>query len=126
MFQEVRMVDMAYLYGTPGKMDEILEFCRKHKRPVCGRCGGILGVDQSGCSDGHFRDVSLTSYNGNKSLGATPATCFLTDSEGDAYKVRKWSTQSQENAAWYQHEELGYNFRMSNLIGGVSRVSTPI
>ena len=65
------------------------------------------------------------SFNGNKIITGSAGGCFLTDDEEAANKVRKWSTQARENAAWYQHEELGYNYRMSNVVAGVVRGQFP-
>ena len=65
---------------------------------------------------GHYNCIS---FNGNKIITGSAGGLFLTDSKEDAEKVRKWSTQSLEAAPWYQHEEIGYNYRMSNIIAGV-------
>ena len=68
-----------------------------------------------------FGKYNTISFNGNKIITGSAGGCFLTDDEEAANKVRKWSTQARENAAWYQHEELGYNYRMSNVVAGVVR-----
>ena len=70
---------------------------------------------------GSFGDYAAISYNGNKIITGSSGGCLLTNSLEDANKARKWSTQARENAAWYQHEEVGYNYRMSNVIAGVIR-----
>jgi dTDP-4-amino-4,6-dideoxygalactose transaminase len=70
---------------------------------------------------GSLGDYNAISFNGNKIVTGSSGGMFLTDSEEDANKVRKWSTQARENAPWYQHEELGYNYRMSNIIAGIAR-----
>ena len=125
LYPEVRLVVMAHLYGTPGKMDEILEICRRHNALLVEDAAESLGATYKGVQTGMFGDASIISYNGNKIITGSSGGMFLTDSKEDADKVRKWSTQSRENAAWYQHEELGYNYRMSNLIAGVVRGQYP-
>lgn len=125
LYPEVRMVVMAHLYGTPGKMDEILAICREHNALLVEDAAESLGATYKGVQTGTFGDASIISYNGNKIITGSSGGMFLTDSKEDADKVRKWSTQSRENAPWYQHEELGYNYRMSNLIAGVVRGQYP-
>ena len=80
-----------------------------------------LGATYKGKQTGSFGDYCCISFNGNKIITGSSGGMFLTDSKDDADKVRKWSTQSREDAPWYQHEELGYNYRMSNVIAGVVR-----
>ena len=69
--------------------------------------------------------IHIIQFNGNKIITGSAGGCFITDSLEDANKVRKWSTQARENAPWYQHEELGFNYRMSNVIAGVIRGQIP-
>ena len=84
-----------------------------------------LGATYKGKQTGCFGDYNCLSFNGNKIITGSCGGMFLTDSKEDADKVRKWSTQSREAAPWYQHEEIGYNYRMSNLIAGVIRGQLP-
>ena len=84
-----------------------------------------LGATYHGVQTGMFGDYSIISFNGNKIITGSSGGMLLTKSKADADKVRKWSTQSREDAPWYQHEELGYNYRMSNIIAGVVRGQIP-
>ena len=80
-----------------------------------------MGATLGGKQCGSFGDYAAVSYNGNKIITGSSGGCLLTGSEAVANKVRKWSTQAREAAAWYQHEEVGYNYRMSNVVAGVIR-----
>lgn len=84
-----------------------------------------MGATWQGHQCGSFGDYSAISYNGNKIITGSAGGCLLTNSIEDANKARKWSTQARENAPWYQHEEVGYNYRMSNVIAGVVRGQYP-
>lgn len=125
LYPDVKMVVLAHLYGVPAKMDEIVSICRKNGAVIVEDAAEALGAEYHGnivdgmC--GSFGDYSAISFNGNKIVTGSSGGMFLTNSKHDADKVRKWSTQSRENAPWYQHEELGYNYRMSNIIAGVAR-----
>lgn len=121
----VEVVVVAHLYGTPGKCDEIRRICDKHGAVLIEDAAESLGASYRGIQTGSFGDYSIISFNGNKIITGSSGGMLLTDSEEDANKVRKWSTQSRENAPWYQHEELGYNYRMSNVIAGVVRGQFP-
>lgn len=121
IYPEVRLIVTAHLYGTPGKVDEIRAIADKHNALIVEDAAESLGATYKGKQTGSFGDYSCISYNGNKIITGSSGGMFLTDSKEDADKVRKWSTQSREDASWYQHEELGYNYRMSNVIAGVVR-----
>ena len=121
IYPEVRLIVVAHLYGTPGKIDEIKAIADKHGALIVEDAAESLGATYKGIQTGMFGDYSCISYNGNKIITGSSGGCFLTDSLEDANKVRKWSTQARENAPWYQHEELGFNYRMSNVIAGVVR-----
>ena len=84
-----------------------------------------LGATYEDAQTGIFGNVSILSGNGNKIVTGSSGGFLLTDNAEDASKVRKWSTQSREEAAWYQHEEIGYNYRMSNIIAGILRGQLP-
>lgn len=125
IYPEVKVVVVAHLYGTPCKMDEIREICNKYGAVIIEDAAESLGASYKGVQTGTFGDYNCISFNGNKIITGSSGGMLLTDSEEAADKVRKWSTQSRENAPWYQHEELGYNYRMSNVIAGVVRGQLP-
>lgn len=125
MYPDVKIVILAHLYGVPAKMDEIVKICRTHGALIIEDAAEAMGARYDGkiihgmC--GSFGDFSAISYNGNKICTGSSGGMFITNNKADAEKVRKWSTQSREAAPWYQHEELGYNYRMSNIIAGIAR-----
>ncbi len=121
MYPDVKIVIMAHLYGTPGKIEEIQSICRTHGAFLIEDAAESFGAVYKGMQTGCFGDCGVISFNGNKIITGSSGGMLLTNSEEDADKVRKWSTQSREAAPWYQHEELGYNYRMSNVIAGVVR-----
>ena len=121
IYPEVKVVVIVHLYGTPCQMDEIKAICDKHNAVIIEDAAEALGATYKGKPCGQFGDYNAISFNGNKIITGSSGGMFLTDDEEIANKVRKWSTQSRENAPWYQHEELGYNYRMSNVIAGVVR-----
>ena len=87
--------------------------------------GAEYKLDGAWVQTGSLGNYNCISFNGNKIITGSSGGMFLTDSKEDAEKVRKWSTQSREAAPWYQHEEIGYNYRMSNVIAGVVRGQFP-
>lgn len=121
MYPEVKVVVIVHLYGTPCQMNEIKAICDKHNAVIIEDAAEALGATYKGKPCGQFGDYNAISFNGNKIITGSSGGMFLTDDLEMANKVRKWSTQSRENAPWYQHEELGYNYRMSNVIAGVVR-----
>lgn len=125
IYPDVGVVVLAHLYGVPGKIDEIKAICEKYGAIIIEDAAESLGATYKGVQTGNFGFVSCLSGNGNKIITGSAGGFLLTDDEGAANKVRKWSTQSRENASWYQHEELGYNYRMSNVIAGVLRGQIP-
>lgn len=125
IYPDVRLVVVAHLYGTPGKIDEIKAICDKHNALLIEDAAESLGATYKGIQTGVFGDYNAISFNGNKIITGSSGGMFLANSKDDANKVRKWSTQSREDAAWYQHEEMGYNYRMSNVIAGVVRGQFP-
>ena len=125
LYPEVKVVVVAHLYGTPGKMDEIRGICEKHGAVIIEDAAESLGATYKGVQTGTFGIYNCISFNGNKIITGSSGGMLLTNEEEAANKVRKWSTQSRENAPWYQHEELGYNYRMSNVIAGVVRGQFP-
>lgn len=125
LYPEVRLIVVAHLYGTPGKIDEIKAIADKHGALIVEDAAESLGATYKGKQTGIFGNYNCISFNGNKIITGSSGGMLLTNSEEDANKVRKWSTQSREDAPWYQHEELGYNYRMSNVIAGVVRGQIP-
>ena len=125
LYPEVKHVVVANLYGVPGKMDELRAVCDKHGAILIEDAAESMGATYKGKQTGTFGDLSIVSFNGNKIITGSSGGMLLTDDLEQANKARKWSTQSRENAAWYQHEEIGYNYRMSNVIAGVVRGQLP-
>lgn len=122
---DVNVVVIANLYGTPAKYDEILSICKKHNAVLIEDAAESFGATYKGKQTGTFGDCGIISFNGNKIITGSSGGMLLTDDLNVANRVRKWSTQSRENAPWYQHEELGYNYRMSNVVAGVVRGQLP-
>lgn len=125
LYPDVKVVVAAHLYGTPGKIDEIKAICEKHHAILIEDAAESLGATYKGVETGTFGDYNAISFNGNKIITGSSGGMLLTDDKEAAEKVRKWSTQARENAPWYQHEEIGYNYRMSNVIAGVVRGQIP-
>lgn len=125
IYPDVKLVVMAELYGFPSRVDLIKRICEKHGALLVEDAAEALGASVEGKQCGSFGNMSAISYNGNKIITGSSGGCFLTNNLEDANKIRKWSTQAREDAAWYQHEEVGYNYRMSNIIAGVARGQYP-
>ena len=125
LYPEVRVVVMAHLYGTPAKIDELKAVCDRHHAMIIEDAAESMGATYKGVQTGTFGNYNAISFNGNKIITGSAGGMLLTDEKESAEKVRKWSTQSRENAPWYQHEEIGYNYRMSNVIAGVVRGQLP-
>lgn len=125
IYPEVKVVVLVHLYGVPGKVDEIKEICREHGAILIEDAAESFGASYKGAQTGTLGTYNVISFNGNKIITGSTGGMLLTDDEEAANKVRKWSTQARENAAWYQHEEIGYNYRMSNVIAGVIRGQLP-
>lgn len=125
IYPDVKHIVVANLYGTPGKMEEIRKIADKHGATITEDAAESFGSVYEGRQTGTFGDVGVISFNGNKIITGSSGGMLLTNDVEQANKVRKWSTQARENAPWYQHEELGYNYRMSNVIAGVVRGQLP-
>lgn len=121
LYPDVKIVVMVHLYGTPAKIDEIRKVCETHDAILIEDAAESLGATYKGKQTGTFGSYNCISFNGNKIITGSAGGCLLTNSLEDANKARKWSTQARENAPWYQHEEVGYNYRMSNVVAGVIR-----
>ena len=129
IYPDVKLIVVAHLYGTPGKMEEIKAIADRHGALIVEDAAESLGAKYKlkgeWVETGNLGDYNCISFNGNKIITGSAGGMFLTDSLEDANKARKWSTQSRENAPWYQHEEIGYNYRMSNIVAGVVRGQIP-
>ena len=129
IYPDVRLIVVAHLYGTPGRMEEIRRIADAHGALIVEDAAESLGakyrLNGRWVETGTLGDFNCISFNGNKIITGSAGGMFLTDCEEDAKKVRKWSTQSREAAPWYQHAELGYNYRMSNIIAGLVRGQLP-
>ncbi len=129
LYPEVKLVVLAHLYGTPGKMEELKTICDRHGAIIVEDAAESLGakykLNGKWVETGTLGNYNAISFNGNKIITGSAGGMFLTDNKDDADKIRKWSTQSREAAPWYQHEEIGYNYRMSNIIAGVIRGQIP-
>lgn len=121
LYPDVKLVVYAELYGFPGRIDKIKEICERHGALLIEDAAEAMGATVAGKQCGSFGDYSAISYNGNKIITGSAGGCLLTDDKEVANKASKWSTQARENAPWYQHEEVGYNYRMSNVVAGVIR-----
>lgn len=124
-YPEVKVVVIAHLYGTPSKLDEIKAVCDKYNAIIVEDAAESLGATYKGIQTGSWGKYNCISFNGNKIITGSSGGMFLTDDEQAAKSVKKWATQSREAAPWYQHEEVGYNYRMSNVIAGVIRGQFP-
>ncbi len=129
IYPEAKLMVLVHLYGTPGKVQEIRQICQEHGiliiEDACESFGSLYKLNGEWVQTGKLGDYGCISFNGNKIITGSSGGMFLTDSKEDADRVRKWSTQSREDAFWYQHEELGYNYRMSNIIAGIIRGQLP-
>lgn len=106
LYPDVKVVVIAHLYGTPGKVDELRDICEKHGAVIIEDAAESMGATYKGLQTGTFGKYNAISFNGNKIITGSSGGMLLTDDKEAAEKVRKWSTQSRENAPWYQHEEL--------------------
>jgi len=125
LYPQAKGVIVANLYGTPGKMDELRAVADKHGAVMIEDAAESFGATYKDKQTGIFGDIGVISGNGNKIITGTSGGFLLTNDYAFMCKARKWSTQSRDNAPWYQHEELGYNYRMSNVIAGVFRGQLP-
>lgn len=121
IYPDVKLVIIAHLYGIPGKIEEIKKICKEHNALMIEDAAESLGATYNGKKTGCFGDYGVISFNGNKIITGSSGGMFLCKDQESADKARKWSTQSRENALWYQHEEIGYNYRISNVVAGVAR-----
>ena len=129
LYPETKLIVLAHLYGTPGRMEEIKKIAHRHGAVIIEDAAESLGAEYrlngQWVETGTLGDYNCISFNGNKIITGSAGGMFLTDSQEDANRIRKWSTQSRDSAPWYQHTELGYNYRMSNIVAGVIRGQIP-
>lgn len=116
-----KAVITANLYGTPAKLDEIQELCKKYKVSLIEDAAESLGATYKGMQTGTFGKYNALSFNGNKIITTSGGGMLLSDDTEAVKKVRFWSTQARENCPWYEHKEIGYNYRMSNIVAGIGR-----
>ena len=121
IYPEVKVVIVANLYGVPAQLDEIKKICDEHNATLIEDAAESLGATYKGIQTGTFGKYNAISFNGNKIITTSGGGMLLTDDKDSADLARKWSTQSREPAPWYQHKDLGYNYRMSNITAGIGR-----
>jgi len=117
----VKAVIVANLYGTPAKLDEIVEICNHYGAVLIEDAAESLSATYKGRQTGTFGKYNAISFNGNKIITTSGGGMFLSDDEEAVQKVRFYSTQARDPAPWYQHSEIGYNYRMSNIVAGIGR-----
>ena len=116
-----KAVIVANLYGTPAKLDEVADLCAAHSVPLIEDAAESLGATYHGRQTGTFGRWNALSFNGNKIITTSGGGIFLSDDVDAVKKVRFWATQAREPFPYYQHEEIGYNYRMSNIVAGIGR-----
>ncbi|MBE6673867.1 MAG: DegT/DnrJ/EryC1/StrS family aminotransferase [Ruminococcaceae bacterium] len=120
-YPDTKFVVIAHLYGTPSKMDEIMAICKKHNAILIEDAAESLSATYKGRQTGTFGKYNAISFNGNKIITTSGGGMLITDTEEARKKAFFWATQSREPFPWYQHEEIGYNYRMSNVVAGIGR-----
>ena len=120
-YPDVRVVALVHLYGSPAKTDEIIEICNKHNAILIEDAAEALSATYKGKKCGTFGKYNAISFNGNKIITTSGGGMLLTSTQADRQKAFFWANQSKEPAPWYQHEEIGYNYRMSNVVAGIGR-----
>lgn len=118
---KVKAVIVANLYGTPAKLDEIKDLCDKYNVVLIEDAAESLSATYKGIQTGTFGKYNAISFNGNKIITTSGGGMFMSDDEEAVKKVRFYSTQARDNAPWYQHSNIGYNYRMSNIVAGIGR-----
>lgn len=120
-YPDTKVVVMAHLYGSPAKMDELLEICERHGAIMIEDAAEALAADYKGQRCGTFGSYNAISFNGNKIITSSGGGMLLTADKAARDKALFWATQARERELWYQHEEIGYNYRMSNVVAGIGR-----
>ena len=120
-YPKPKAVLVVNLYGTPAKLDEILEICKEHNTPLVEDAAESLGATVNGKQTGTFGEFGIYSFNGNKIITTSGGGMLVSNNVEKIKKVRFWSTQSREPERHYEHKEIGYNYRMSNICAGIGR-----
>lgn len=120
-YPEVKAVLVVHLYGLSADMDEIMAICKKHNVVVIEDAAESLGTYYKGKHTGTFGDYGIFSFNGNKIITTSGGGMLVSNNEERIAKARFWATQSRDQARHYQHSELGFNYRMSNVVAGIGR-----
>jgi len=118
---DVKLVVLTHLYGVPARADEIRGICGRHGAVLVEDAAESLGAGYKGRQAGGIGDYGAVSFNGNKIITGSSGGMLLCNDRRSVEKARKWASQSRERAPWYQHEETGHNYRMSNVIAGIVR-----
>ena len=121
IYPNPKAVIIVHLYGTPARLDEISEICKKHNVPLVEDAAESLGSTYKGKETGTFGKYGTYSFNGNKIITTSGGGMLVSDDTDMVSKVRFWATQSREKARHYEHKEIGYNYRMSNIVAGIGR-----
>ena len=116
-----KAVIVVHLYGTPAKIEEIRKICEKHEVPLVEDAAESLGATYKGKQTGTFGKYGIYSFNGNKIITTSGGGMIISEDEEKIAKVRFWATQAREKARHYEHKEIGYNYRMSNIVAGIGR-----
>ena len=116
-----KAVIVVHLYGTPAKIEEIRKICEKHEVPLVEDSAESLGATYKGKQTGTFGKYGIYSFNGNKIITTSGGGMLISEDEEKIAKVRFWATQAREKARHYEHKEIGYNYRMSNIVAGIGR-----
>lgn len=114
-------VIVVHLYGQSADMDKIMEICNRYNTPIIEDAAESLGAIYKGKQTGTFSKFGIFSFNGNKIITTSGGGMLVSDDEEKIAKARFWSTQARDNARHYEHTELGYNYRMSNITAGIGR-----
>lgn len=120
-YPQAKVVALAHLYGTPSKMDEIMEICRRHNAVLIEDAAESFSATYKGKQTGTFGAYNIISFNGNKIITTSGGGMLITADKAARDKAFFWATQSREKAPWYEHKEIGYNYRMSNVVAGIGR-----
>lgn len=120
-YPQAKAVMLVHLYGVPAKMDEIRQICQRHNAVLIEDAAEALAAEYKGAKCGTLGKYGILSFNGNKIITTSGGGMLLCDTEEDRKKALFWATQAREPAPWYQHEEIGYNYRMSNVVAGIGR-----
>lgn len=120
-YPDTKAVMLVHLYGTPAKADEIRAVCDRHGAILIEDAAEAFSATYKGQACGTFGDYGILSFNGNKIITTSGGGMLITKEKKDRDKALFWATQAREPAPWYQHEELGYNYRMSNVVAGIGR-----